>query len=85
MKGSGRNIIWIQKPTHLGLHFYFYHLVLAHAIFDEALDFAVELHEDDVGGVAREQRDAFPHGDEVIQEEDDEQDQIQDVEGSFRL
>ena len=71
----------VKKPTHLGLHFYFYHLVLAHAIFDEALNCTVELHEDHVGGVAWEQRDTFPHGDDVIQEEDNEQDQIQDVEG----
>ena len=68
-------------PTHLGLYRHFYHLILVHAIFDEALDFAVELHEDHVGGVAREQSHTFPHGDDVIQEEDDQQDQIQDVEG----
>lgn len=67
--------------THLGLYLYFYHLVLVHAIFDKSFDIAVELHEDHIGGVAREQRDTFPHGDDVIQEEDDEQDQIQDIEG----
>lgn len=70
----------IKKPTHLWLYLYFYHLVLVQAILDEALKFAVELHEDHVGGVGWEQSDTFPHGDEVIQEEDDEHDQIQDVE-----
>jgi len=80
-KGSGSKVIWIKKPTHRGLYFYFYHLVLVHAIFDESLDSAVALHEDHVGGVGREQRHTFPHGDDVIQEEDDEHDQIQDVEG----
>lgn len=77
------NLVRVQNPTHLGLHFNFYNLVLVHAIFDETLHFAVELHENHVGGVARQQRGTFPHGDKIIQEEDDKHYQIQDIEGDI--
>lgn len=80
VEGVGRKEM-MRNPTHLGLHCYFHHLILFNAVFDEALQFAVALHEDDVGSVAGQQRDTFPHGDDVVQEEDDEHDQIQDVEG----
>lgn len=71
----------MRKPTHLGLYLYFDHLVLVHAVFDKALHISIKLHEDDISHIGRQQRGTFPDGDDVIQEEDDEHDQIHYVEG----